>query len=126
MNTLSGMAMVLVIVGLTGLTALAADTPKDTPAVSIRGGVVVKVAEDGSSLTMTVGRGTRAKEVVVNVDEKAVIIINGKEGGKVTDLKPGTRVAVSPAEGKATRIDAMAPVGDREPVPPPPPPGANP
>jgi hypothetical protein len=106
MKVLSSIVLVLAIVGLTGVAALAQDTPKEAPTAKPLMGAVVKV--DGAKVTIKSGRGDAVKETVVVTDDKTVVTIDGKDA-KVADLKADLRVAVTPAEGVATKIEAKTP-----------------
>lgn len=66
-------------------------------------GVVVKV--DGQNLVLTV----KTKEVTIATDAKTKIVIDGKAGGKLADLKAGTQVKVIPETGTATKIAVVPP-----------------
>jgi ribosomal protein L21E len=65
-------------------------------------GIVSKV--DGSSITVTIGKGDKAKEVVVETDDKTTFTVD-HEPAKLADLKVGELVAVAPAKGVAQHID---------------------
>jgi hypothetical protein len=106
------MKLVLALVvafGMLGFVARAkAADPAPAPAKadekkakSVRG-EVVKV--EGNKVTVK----TKDKEVVVVTDDKTQVTIEGAPG-KVTDLKAGQKVVVTPAEGTATKINVPKP-----------------
>ena len=100
-------AKVLVFLGVVGLVGGIALGQATRPARGLRG-QVVKV--DGTNLVIKTmaGRGAEAKEVTVATDDKTVVTLDGKEA-KLADLKAGTNVNVTPAEGTATKIVATIP-----------------
>ena len=67
-------------------------------------GEVVRV--DGTNLTVKVGK--EAKEVTVATDDKTVVVIEGNTA-KLSELKAGQKVVVTPAHGTATRIEVPKP-----------------
>lgn len=77
-------------------------------------GTVLKI--DGLALTVSAkGAGGVMQETVVTTDDKTIIVLDGKEGGKLSDLKQGQQVMVMAAEGdKPARIEAKTakPKGD--------------
>jgi len=75
----------------------AADKKADEKKAKNVRGEVVKV--DGNKITIKV----KDKEVVVTTDDKTQVTIEGN-AGKVSDLKAGQKVVVTPAEGTATKI----------------------
>jgi ribosomal protein L21E len=90
-----------------GAAVMAADsTPAatDKPAEKhkVLHGVVKKI--DGTSITVAVGKGEEAKEVVITTDDKTEFTVDHK-AGKLEDVKVGELVAVGPAEGTAHHID---------------------
>jgi len=65
-------------------------------------GVVTKV--DGKAITITVGKGDKAKEMVVQTDDKTVFTVD-HAAATLADVKEGELVAIAPAEGVAQHID---------------------
>lgn len=92
-------AMVLGLVSI----VTAADNGGQAAHKGLRG-KIVKV--DGVNVTVSTGRGDKAKEVVVVTDDKTVVTVDGV-AAKVADLKEGMYVKVAPATGTATEIKAV-------------------
>ena len=65
-------------------------------------GTVKKV--DGKAITVTTGKGDKAKEVVVETDDSTKFTID-HEPAKLADIKEGEIVAVTPSEGVAHHVD---------------------
>ena len=65
-------------------------------------GIVSKV--DGNNITVTIGKGDKSKEIVVETDDKTTFTVD-HEPGKLADLTVGELVAVAPAKGVAQHID---------------------
>jgi len=74
-------------------------------------GSVVKV--DGTNLVISAGKKNDAKEVTVATDDKTVVTIEGKPA-KVSDLKPGQKVLITPETGTAQTIDVPAAKAKKE------------
>jgi ribosomal protein L21E len=84
-------------------TAFAADEPaKGAERHNVLHGIVKKV--DGKSITVEVGKGDAAKEVVVQTDDTTMFTVDHKPA-KLEDIKAGELVAVGPAEGVAHHVD---------------------
>jgi hypothetical protein len=74
-------------------------------------GSVVKV--DGSTVVISAGKKTEAKEVTIATDEKTVVTIEGK-AAKLADLKPGQKVTITPETGTALTIEVPAPKAKKD------------
>jgi hypothetical protein len=98
-------------VTITPDTGVAADVKAHEKGVT---GKVVKV--DGMNLVILV----KKQEVTVATDSKTRIVIDGKAGGTLMDLKADMQVKVIPETGTATKI-AVIPVQAKAPKPPKPP-----
>ena len=84
------------------LTILPATGTAVTVRAHVKGlyGVVVKV--DGKNLVI---KATKTKkEETVATDDKTVVVINGKAGNSLADLKAGMQVKIIPATGTAAKI----------------------
>jgi ribosomal protein L21E len=84
-------------------TAFAADEPaKGAERHNVLHGIVKKV--DGKSITVEVGKGEKAKEVVVETDDSTTFTVDHNPA-KLDDIKVGELIAVGPAEGVAHHVD---------------------
>jgi hypothetical protein len=88
------------------LTILPATGTAKTVKAHVKGlyGTVVKV--DGKNLVITAAKG---KEVTVATDDKTDVVIKGKGGAKLADLKAGTEVKVVPVKGTAAKVAMVMP-----------------
>ena len=77
-------------------------------------GDVVKV--DGNKLVISSGKKDAKAELTIATDDKTVVMIEGKEA-KLTDLKPGQKVTITPETGTATKIEVPAPKAKKDPKP---------
>jgi len=68
-------------------------------------GKVVSVSSDGIITITHGGKKAGATKVEVKTDDKTAVTIDGT-AGKVSDLKPGEKVVVTPTTGTATEIKA--------------------
>jgi membrane protein implicated in regulation of membrane protease activity len=64
-------------------------------------GEVVKI--DGSAITVKVKDKSGTKDIVIATDDKTQVLIEGTPS-KLSDLKVGQKVTVTPAEGTATKV----------------------
>jgi hypothetical protein len=87
------------------LTILPATGTAKTVKAHVKGlyGTVVKV--DGKNLVITAAK----KEVTVATDDKTSVVIKGKGGAKLADLKAGTEVKVVPDKGTAAKVAMVIP-----------------
>jgi ribosomal protein L21E len=84
-------------------TAFAADEPvKGGEKHLVLHGIVKKV--DGKSITVEIGKGDAAKEVVVETDDNTTFTVDHSPA-KLEDVKVGALVAIGPAEGVAQHVD---------------------
>ena len=113
MKFLSKLFAVALILGLAGVVSAkdaapaTADQPakeKKDKAVSGSKGKVVKASE--KELVIKTG-GKEGKEVTYTVDDKTKVTIDGKDG-KITDLKEGQQVSVTPSSGTALTVEVKA------------------
>jgi hypothetical protein len=89
------------------LTILPATGTAKTVKAHVKGlyGTVVKV--DGKNLVMTSTK--TKKEVTIATDDKTNVVIDGKGGAKLADLKAGTEVKVVPETGTAAKVSMVIP-----------------
>jgi len=88
--------VVLALVSVVG----AKDAPTSKP--SLLHGHIKKI--DGKVITLTIGKGEKAKDVEVTTDENTHFTIDHNPV-KLEDLKEGELAAVTPIEGVATHVD---------------------
>jgi len=84
---------------------MSADAPtgdKPAPRHKVLHGKIVKVED--TSITLSIGKGDKAREVVVSTDDKTEFTID-HEPAKLADLKVGEIAAIVPAEGVAHHVD---------------------
>ena len=89
------------------LTILPATGTAKTVKAHVKGlyGTVVKV--DGKNLVI---KATKTKkEVTVATDDKTNVVIKGKGGAKLSDLKAGTEVKIVPPTGTAAKVAMVIP-----------------
>jgi hypothetical protein len=109
LRTMVGVLAVAVALSFAGL-ALAQDKGKakgdgGKKAAVVRG-VVASIDADKKTVTVTAKQkdGT-TKDVVVETDDNTKVTVDGKDA-TFADLKAGMKVTVTPAEGKATKVEA--------------------
>ena len=111
MKFMSKFVAVALILGLAGVVSAkdAAPATADQPAKEKKDkspsgskGKVVKASE--KELVIKTG-GKEGKEVTYTVDDKTKVTIDGKDG-KITDLKEGLYVSVTPSSGTALTVEA--------------------
>ena len=90
--------------GWTGIVR-ADDTP--APADKPLNGTVVSIASDNTSVVVNTGTKKAPKTVTVTVDAKTTYTLDTKDA-KITDLKAGQAVVVTPATGTAKTIAATS------------------
>jgi hypothetical protein len=106
--------LALVAFVLLSATAFAAD-PADAKGGDrhhLLHGVVKKV--DGKAITVEIGKGEKAKEVVVETDDQTKFTVD-HQPAKLEDVKEGELVAVSPPEGVAHHVDLNTSHKDKKP-----------
>jgi hypothetical protein len=107
--TLASLALAL---ALTAGVAEAGKNNPNKPAKADRAGkrdpntIAGKVQKvEGTTLTVTTGRGKKAAEVTVTTDADTKVKVNGQEG-KLDQIKPGMHVVAKPNTGTAKTIIA--------------------
>ena len=103
MKQLMALLAVVAVVGFVGSFALAAET---TTKPTVLEGKFVKM--DEGKLVMKAGD----KETTVLTNDKTTVIVDGKDGGKLADLKAGMMLRVTltdAADATAAKVQAKTP-----------------
>jgi len=101
-------ARALVLVSFLGFAGIVHAAPKTARADKPLKGIVVSVASDNTSVVVNIGKKKNTKEVTIAVDDNTTYTLDGN-AAKITDLKAGQRVRVSPPTGTAKTITAKTP-----------------
>jgi hypothetical protein len=97
---------ILVALALVFSISAVAMGAKKAPSNKVKG-EITKI--DGDKLTVKVGKKSdpNAREVAISTDANTKVVLADGTDGKVSDLKTGIKVTVTPAEGTATRIEVQ-------------------
>jgi len=96
------LAVGLVLIAFFAAPAFAGEERRRPPENALFG-QVVKVEGDKLIIKTRGEGGAEGKEVTVATDANTKVTIDGKEA-KLSDLKPGNRVVITPKEGVAKEI----------------------
>lgn len=103
MQVMAKVCVVMAVLMFTGIASAQKDASSGKGKGQMLDGRVVKVEE--GKVTVTSGKGDKAKETVVAANDKTQVLINGLPG-KLADVKAGQIARVTKTNDAATRIQA--------------------